>query len=86
MLELVNVVKSYEWPGEAGSLRVLKDITLKVVEGESIAIVGPSGSGKSTLLNIIVLWTIQLRGVCYLTATTWPSWMSLNSQGFGTKK
>jgi ABC-type lipoprotein export system ATPase subunit len=53
MLELVNVVKSYEWPGEAGSVRVLKDITLKVVEGESVAVVGPSGSGKSTLLNII---------------------------------
>ena len=53
MLELVNVEKSYEWPGETGSVRVLKDITLKVVEGESIAIVGPSGSGKSTLLNIV---------------------------------
>jgi ABC-type lipoprotein export system ATPase subunit len=32
---------------------VLKDITLAVGEGESVAIVGPSGSGKSTLLNII---------------------------------
>jgi len=53
MLELVNVAKSYEWPGETGSVRVLKDITLKVVEGDSIAIVGPSGSGKSTLLNIV---------------------------------
>jgi ABC-type lipoprotein export system ATPase subunit len=53
VLELVNVVKSYEWPGEAGNVRVLKDITLKVVEGESVAVVGPSGSGKSTLLNII---------------------------------
>ena len=53
MLELINVAKSYEWPGETGSLCVLKDITLKVVEGESVAVVGPSGSGKSTLLNII---------------------------------
>ncbi|WP_075617960.1 ABC transporter ATP-binding protein [Paenisporosarcina indica] len=33
--------------------QVLKDITLKLRSGESIAIVGTSGSGKSTLLSII---------------------------------
>jgi lipoprotein-releasing system ATP-binding protein len=53
MLELVNVAKSYDWPGETGGVCVLKDIKLKVEQGESTAIVGPSGSGKSTLLNII---------------------------------
>jgi len=53
MLELVNVAKSYESPGDAGSVCVLKDITLRVEKGQSLVIVGPSGSGKSTLLNII---------------------------------
>jgi ABC-type lipoprotein export system ATPase subunit len=53
MLELVNVTKSYEWPGDTGAVCVLKDITLKVEYAQSVAIVGPSGSGKSTLLNII---------------------------------
>ncbi|MHC4062701.1 MAG: ABC transporter ATP-binding protein [Planctomycetota bacterium] len=53
MLELVNVTKSYEWPGNEEGLRVLKDITLRVDDRDSLAIVGPSGSGKSTLLNIM---------------------------------
>lgn len=53
MLELVHVKKSFESPVAAGSVSVLKDITLKVEKGESLVIVGPSGSGKSTLLNII---------------------------------
>jgi lipoprotein-releasing system ATP-binding protein len=53
MLELINVEKSFPSPAETGSLAVLKDITLKVQKGISLAIVGPSGCGKSTLLNII---------------------------------
>jgi len=53
MLELVNVAKNYPSPGGTVGLCVLKDITLKVRKGQSVAIVGPSGSGKSTLLNII---------------------------------
>ena len=53
MLELLNVAKTYQSPGATSRVRVLKDITLKVQKGQSVAIVGPSGSGKSTLLNII---------------------------------
>lgn len=53
MLELVHVAKTYESPGSSERLDVLKDISLDLKWGESIAVVGPSGSGKSTLLNII---------------------------------
>jgi len=53
MLELVHVTKSYDSPGDTGSVCVLKDITFKLGDGRALVIVGPSGSGKSTLLNII---------------------------------
>ncbi|MDR2659148.1 MAG: amino acid ABC transporter ATP-binding protein [Spirochaetaceae bacterium] len=36
-----------------GSLNVLKDINLRVAEGEKLTIIGPSGSGKSTLIRCI---------------------------------
>lgn len=53
LLELINVSKSYSSPDGADSYYVLRDITLQVNSGESVAVTGPSGSGKSTLLNII---------------------------------
>jgi ABC-type lipoprotein export system ATPase subunit len=52
MLQLIDVTKKYGSTDGADSL-VLKGITLKIIKGQSLVIVGPSGSGKSTLLNII---------------------------------
>ena len=36
-----------------GSLQVLKDISLRVEQGNVVSVIGPSGSGKSTLLRCI---------------------------------
>jgi len=51
MIELKNIGKSVTTGGQ--KTHILKDINLKVNQGEFISIMGPSGSGKSTLLNII---------------------------------
>lgn len=51
MIELKGI---YKWVNSGNNrIFLLKDINLKVQEGEFISIMGPSGSGKSTLLNVI---------------------------------
>ena len=47
LLEINHLVKSF------GDLEVLKDINVKVKEGEVVCVIGPSGSGKSTFLRCI---------------------------------
>jgi ABC-type lipoprotein export system ATPase subunit len=50
-IELRGVYKSYHT--EAGPLKVLEDINLKVDSGGFILVMGPSGTGKTTLLNLL---------------------------------
>jgi len=60
MIELQHISKWYQIGGKPSF--ILKDINLKIEEGEFISIMAPSGSGKSTLLNIIGMLDLPSEG------------------------
>lgn len=60
MIELQHISKWYN-VGNKPTF-ILKDINLKIGEGEFISVMGPSGSGKSTLLNIIGMLDLPSEG------------------------
>lgn len=61
---LENIKKSYQ----VGKIiyEVLRGVTLRVEEGDFLAIMGPSGGGKSTLLNILGLLDKPTSGKFFL--------------------
>ena len=61
---VTDLYKEYPTPGEP--LVVLRGVSLSMVAGEAIAVVGPSGSGKSTLLNILGTLDRPTRGTVRL--------------------
>jgi putative ABC transport system ATP-binding protein len=54
MIELKDVAKTYR-KGDAPPVKAIDNISLRIEQGEYVAILGPSGSGKSSLMNVLGL-------------------------------
>jgi len=59
IMEARNIYKNFD------SLKVLKDVSLHVNQGEIVTLLGPSGSGKTTLFKIVAGLINQDQGEVY---------------------
>lgn len=86
LLELEHVSKVYRLGDEP--LYALTDVSVKIFEGEFVAVVGPSGSGKSTFLHVASLLDKPTEGVVKIknkdvTQYTEPETAKLRNQEIG---
>jgi len=67
MIRLENITKIYN--EKVDDTKALDDVSLKIEDGEFVAVMGASGSGKSTLLKIIGCMDTPTAGKYFLDNT-----------------
>lgn len=67
MIRLENITKIYN--EKIDDTKALDDVSLKIEDGEFVAVMGASGSGKSTLLKIIGCMDTPTAGKYFLDDT-----------------
>jgi len=74
VIEINNLKKSF------GSQQVLKDVSLSLINGENLVVLGKSGSGKSVLIKCIVRLMSPDAGTIHVLG---ENMNTLNSDGLG---
>lgn len=61
-VETVELTKYFH----SGGVKALKNVNLKIKQGEIIALLGPNGAGKTTLLKILSTLVLPTSGTAYV--------------------
>jgi len=75
LIRLTDVSKVYNL--ESGDFTALKHISLDIMEGEFVALMGPSGSGKSTMMNQLGILDVPSTGEIYIAGKNVASMTNL---------
>lgn len=67
LVEATKLVKQVNSP--EGTLTILNGVSLSILAGEAVAVVGVSGSGKSTLLGLLAGLDVPTSGIVRLNGT-----------------
>lgn len=66
LIEIKNVSYCYPENRDNGALPAIRNISVKIAEGEFIALIGSNGSGKTTLARLINGLLLPSEGVVYI--------------------
>jgi len=87
-IEVSNLVKTFGgqrtlFGGRTHEVKAVRDVTLSLEHGETLAIVGESGSGKSTLARMVVGLEKPTSGAMKIAGRHWGELAAEGARAFG---
>ena len=87
-IEVTNLTKTFGgkrrlFGGTAHEVQAVRDVTLSLEQGETLAVVGESGSGKSTLARMMVGLEAPSSGTMKIAGHDWSELAGQGARAFG---
>ena len=84
MISLKKVSRTFSLP--SGDIDAVKNVNLKIKNGEFIIISGPSGAGKTTLLNMVSGIDLSSSGEVLISGNSIKSFSKINLMSLGERR